>query len=202
MRNKVQDVPIQFRANGRLLAAARAKAERQGMSLSEMIRSILRSAVAEEGERQPAIKANGALGAATTEIVSKAARGDAVSQHWLFEDRMAAFSKYDSSSIEASVIAMEAVLFARLLASHGHAQDVQRLAGALCRAADTLRFQGCSEMGDFFMAEAVSLLEQLAESGNDLAAVCSQALIGGESPALAENVRTMRRRAEQAEEAA
>jgi len=52
------------------------------------------------------------------------------------------------------------------------------------------------------MAEAVSLLEQLAESGNDLAAVCSQALIGGESPALAENVRTMRRRAEQAEEAA
>ncbi|WP_426265155.1 hypothetical protein [Sphingomonas sp. PWP1-2] len=42
MRASVQNVPIQFRANVRLLTAARAKADREGMSLSELMRGALR----------------------------------------------------------------------------------------------------------------------------------------------------------------
>jgi hypothetical protein len=200
MRVRVHDTPIQFRANERLLAAARARAERDGMSLSELIRAALRKAAGYEETGLSGIRANAALGSKTADIVTKAARGDIVSQHWLLEDRLAALSKYESNSVAACAIAMEAVLFGRLLASHGHAQDVQRLAGALCHAASTLRANGRHDLGDFFMAESISLLEQLAEDGNDLAAMCSQALIGGEAPELSDAVRAMRAKSDQTEE--
>jgi predicted HicB family RNase H-like nuclease len=41
----VQNTPVRFRANDRLLAAALAKAEREGMSLSELMRAALRREV-------------------------------------------------------------------------------------------------------------------------------------------------------------
>jgi|GEM_PF-1512029 len=47
MRSYVHDVPVHFRANARLLAAAQAKAQREGMSLSELLRSALRREVME-----------------------------------------------------------------------------------------------------------------------------------------------------------
>jgi len=46
MRSSVQNVPVQFRANVRLMTAARAKADREGMSLSELMRSALRREIA------------------------------------------------------------------------------------------------------------------------------------------------------------
>lgn len=46
MRSPVQNVPVRFRANGKLLAAARAKADREGMSLSELMRFALRREIA------------------------------------------------------------------------------------------------------------------------------------------------------------
>jgi hypothetical protein len=46
MRSAVHNVPVQFRANMRLLTAARAKADREGMSLSELMRSALRREIA------------------------------------------------------------------------------------------------------------------------------------------------------------
>jgi predicted HicB family RNase H-like nuclease len=45
MRSPVHDVPVAFRANSRLLAAAQDKARREGMSLSEFMRSALRREV-------------------------------------------------------------------------------------------------------------------------------------------------------------
>lgn len=42
MRSVVHDIPVRFRANVRLLAAARSKAEREGMTMSELMRSALR----------------------------------------------------------------------------------------------------------------------------------------------------------------
>jgi len=50
MRSCIHDAPVQFRANVRLLAAARSKAERQGMSLSELMRSALRREISNAGE--------------------------------------------------------------------------------------------------------------------------------------------------------
>jgi hypothetical protein len=49
MRSCVHDVPVQFRANRRLLTAARAKAERDGMSVSELMRSALRREISNVG---------------------------------------------------------------------------------------------------------------------------------------------------------
>ena len=47
MRSSVQNVPVQLRANTRPLSAARAKADREGMSLSELMRSALRREIAD-----------------------------------------------------------------------------------------------------------------------------------------------------------
>ena len=47
MRSNVHNAPVQFRANVRLLSAARAKADREGMSLSELMRSALRREIAD-----------------------------------------------------------------------------------------------------------------------------------------------------------
>jgi Fe-S cluster assembly ATPase SufC len=45
MRSPVHDAPVHFRANAGLIAAAQAKAEREGMSLSELMRAALRREV-------------------------------------------------------------------------------------------------------------------------------------------------------------
>ena len=42
MRSQVHDSTVQFRANQSLLAEAEAKARREGMSLSELLRHALR----------------------------------------------------------------------------------------------------------------------------------------------------------------
>lgn len=47
MRFPVHDSTVRFRVNQTLLAAAAAKAEREGMSLSELMRAAVRRAVKE-----------------------------------------------------------------------------------------------------------------------------------------------------------
>jgi len=42
MRVQVHHVPVRFRVNEAVLAKAQAKAEREGMSLSELLRHALR----------------------------------------------------------------------------------------------------------------------------------------------------------------
>jgi predicted DNA binding CopG/RHH family protein len=42
MRTQIQDTPVRFRVNRALHAAAEAKAAREGMNLSEFMRSALR----------------------------------------------------------------------------------------------------------------------------------------------------------------
>jgi predicted HicB family RNase H-like nuclease len=45
MRGNVHDTAVRFRANNALIAAAAQKAEREGMSLSELMRHALRKEV-------------------------------------------------------------------------------------------------------------------------------------------------------------
>lgn len=49
MRSCVHNTPVVFRANVRLLTAARSKAEREGMSLSELMRTALRREISHGG---------------------------------------------------------------------------------------------------------------------------------------------------------
>ncbi|WP_417592540.1 ribbon-helix-helix protein, CopG family [Parasphingorhabdus sp.] len=43
MRGQIHHTPVRFRVNEAILAKAQAKAERQGMSLSELLRHALRA---------------------------------------------------------------------------------------------------------------------------------------------------------------
>ncbi|WP_165363550.1 hypothetical protein [Sphingobium cupriresistens] len=45
MRENVHDTAVRFRANNSLIAAASLKAQREGMSLSELMRHALRKEV-------------------------------------------------------------------------------------------------------------------------------------------------------------
>lgn len=47
MRKNVHDKPVRFRVNAGLLAQAELRAQREGMSLSELIRAAVREKVSE-----------------------------------------------------------------------------------------------------------------------------------------------------------
>lgn len=141
------------------------------------------------------IAPNGALGPAISAIVAAAGRGDLEAQRLLFGASACAMFQADPTCEDSKLVAMEAVMIGRLIASHGHPEDVRRLAGALCQASEIFRSCGCQEWGDRLMAECVSVLEQLAEAGDDFAALSSETLIKGREPKFFELVRELRRNA-------
>ena len=48
MRRPTHDIEARFRINGHLIASAKARAEQQGMTLSELIRQALRRELQDE----------------------------------------------------------------------------------------------------------------------------------------------------------
>lgn len=145
---------------------------------------------------------NGALGRTVSAIVVGVGRGDIECQRYLFQDRIDALLDPQLVNEDAMLIAMEVVLFGRIVASHNHASDIRRFAGALCMASSVFREGGREDLGNAMMAEALSVLEQLAERGDDLAAVSSEALIKNEPAELIDWVRALRRRGNENEEPA
>jgi hypothetical protein len=155
-----------------------------------------------ESTNAVAIGANGALGPTVSAIVIGVGRGDLGCQRYLFQDRIDALLDPALVNEDAMLIAMEVVLFGRIIASHGNRSDIRRFAGALCAASSVFREGGREDLGNTLMAEALSVLEQLAEQGDDLAAVSSEALIKNEPAELIDWVRALRRRGTQNEETA
>ena len=109
------------------------------------------------------LAANGALGRITSAIVIGTGRGDIECQRYLFQDRISAMLDPALVNEDAMLIAMEVVLFGRIVASHGDPNDVRRFAGALCQASSIFREGGREDLGNAMMAETLSVLEQLAE---------------------------------------
>ena len=77
----------------------------------------------------------------------------------------------------AVVAAAEATNFARLCAAHSMPLDVRALAGALCLTSDRLRRIGFEAPADELMGETIAILEQLADDGDDVAALASGRLV-------------------------
>jgi hypothetical protein len=143
---------------------------------------------------------NSALGPDVATIVAAAAAGNLESQRYLFQDRFDVMFNPATTNADAMLVAMEAVVFGRLVASHGQACDAHRLAGALCQAALVFRNGNQPALGDSLMAESLSVLEQLAEHGDDVAAMASAALVDVEPVALIDRVRVLRERIARPEE--
>lgn len=212
MRSPVHNVPVQFRANERLVAAARSRAQHEGMSLSEFLRSALRRAMEAApgpsvgdltptaiGPCPPAVAPNGALGPIASKAIEEAARGDLLAQRQLFQACFDAICSPAEHPLNAQYIAMETMVIGRLIAAHGVPEDIRKFAAALVQGANVLRRAGRPDIADHMVAEAISVLEQLADCGDDLSAVCSQVLIRREAPGVAEQAKTMRRKAVETE---
>ena len=140
------------------------------------------------------VQPNGALGTLASDAIASAARGDIGSQRLLFQACVEALFDRSGRFAHQHIIAVETVMLGRLLASHGHPSDIRRLAGALCKASAVYRELGCTAWGDHMMAEGLSVLEQLAERGDDPAALAMHQLIAGENASVIEQTKAFGKR--------
>jgi hypothetical protein len=185
-------VPLELRARAQSLA------EQRGCTLTEVIRQALNREV-ELASSLPVseVNPNGAMGKRVSAIVDGAARGDLACQRELFLDRFAALQSVGADVPWRMLLHMEIIALGRFIACHRHEADIRKLAGALLGAARDFRRFGFREIGNGMMTECLSVLEQLAEGGSDLAAICSERLIDDEPTTESiEAVREYRRNAE------
>lgn len=187
MRPKVHDTPLQLKVSHQLMADIRKGASRKGMSLSEFVRDALRreidaipvaSAPALLGTpaNAPDLIPNEAMGSALAKVVADAARGDLESLRALFADRFDALQvncNLGSQVPAAHLIATagELITLGRLVISHGHRVDMRAFAGALILAADAFNGVGDHRTTAYLRTQSLAALDQLAEIGDDLAAV-------------------------------
>lgn len=69
------------------------------------------------------------------------------------------------------------LIWARIAAAHGLAQDRHMLAGCLCGLANVMEQAGHGDLATSCVAEALLLLEALADEGSELGAHCVNQLI-------------------------
>jgi hypothetical protein len=138
---------------------------------------------------------NGALGPSTAGLVQLAALGDLEALRTFFEDRLKVAQLPTNGVQDGMLLMIEALTFGRLVASRGGPEDIRKLAGALCAASIKFRAAGRPDLGDHMMAETLSILEQLAEVGDDLAAMCSAILLRDEDATIVGRVRALRQKA-------
>ena len=191
MSQSPKDVFVKFRVPAELAERAKAYAKREETTLSQILRNCLESALA----RADALQPNGALGQFLSGKLESAARGSVESLRWLFDNRVNGLLAADTRSISAIMLASEAMAFGRLLASRGDETDMRRLAGAIVQSSIVFRDLDFPQVREALLAEAVSILEQLAENGDELASLASQAVISRETERLVEIARQYRKNA-------
>lgn len=108
-------------------------------------------------------------------IIRKAAAGDLEAQRTgralAFQDMTDATRRYDYAMGQGH--AMEAMFWARLAASHGHEEDAISLAAILMKLAEFWGYDrpdDYADWGNCLLAEAVTILDDLASNGNEAAA--------------------------------
>jgi predicted nucleic acid-binding protein len=175
MRRNVHDAKVFFRVNSRLLADAERKAEAEGMSLPELLRSALRQQL----QRPTLPKApTGSFAASRLREIRDAASGS--------RDALMALAQRSLDYMVqrpgvATQCVAEAATYARLAVMHGNTEDMKRLAGILLiqaqleidqssiaehleDQADAAQFAtDCNES----MAEALYWLDVAADIGDD-----------------------------------
>ena len=143
--------------------------------------------------RVETIAPNAALGVESAHIIARAARGDLTAQRIIIDscNRL-----IEDGSTYAGILATEAVSMARIAASHGHRDDTRRLAGVLCQAGLIFRNAGAAVLANDYTAEALSVLEGLAATGDDLAADNASKLVEMHTPEIVELAKRFRRKAD------
>lgn len=115
---------------------------------------------------------NAAMGELAT-LIREAASGDLEAQR---QGRTIALADMHASAQAGNHLmgqghAMEAMFWARLAASHGHAEDAIVLAAVLTALAEYWGYdREGADWGNLLLAEAVAILDQLAADGNEAAA--------------------------------
>lgn len=84
------------------------------------------------------------------------------------------------------------LIWARITAAHGLAQDRHMLAGCLCGLANVLDDAGYDDQATACVAEALVLLEALADEGSELGAHCVNQLIENLPPHFAVAAKMMK----------
>ena len=143
--------------------------------------------------RAESVAPNAALGIEVAQIIARAAKGDLIAQRAIIDNCNQAI---DAGSDYSGIAATEAVSMARIAASHGHRHDTRRLAGVLCQAGLIFRNAGANILANNYTAEALSVLEGLAASGDDLAAENASKLVEMHTPELVELAKHFRRKAD------
>jgi hypothetical protein len=175
MRRNVHDAKVFFRVNSRLLADAERKAEAEGMSLPELLRSALRQQL----QRPTLPKApTGSFAASRLREIRDAASG---SRDALMSLAQRSLDYMVQRPGVATQCVAEAATYARLAVMHGNTEDMKRLAGILLiqaqleidqssiaehleDQADAAQFAtDCNES----MAEALYWLDVAADIGDD-----------------------------------
>lgn len=87
------------------------------------------------------------------------------------------------------------LIWARIAAAHGLAEDRHMLAGCLCGVAGALQEAGHDDLATGCVAEAIVLLEALADEGSELGAHCVNQLIENLPPHVAAAAKMMKDKA-------
>lgn len=175
MRRNVHDAKVFFRVNGRLLADAERKAEAEGMSLAELLRSALRQQL----QRPTLPKApTGSVASQRLREVREAATGNREAMMTLAQRSLDYMVQRPGVATQCVA---EAATYARLAVMHGNTEDMKRLAGILLIQAqleidqssiaehledqdDAAQFASDSNES---MAEALYWLDVAADIGDD-----------------------------------
>jgi hypothetical protein len=148
------------------------------------------------------IEPNGAVGADAGKVLAGAGAGDleqlrALSSHWFNQ-----LYNADKAAPDAGFLAGSAVMICRLAASHRHAEDVARLAGALCLSSTAFALAGRTDLAALCDAECMNLCDHLAEHGHEGGAIAGNQMLEGTTPELLQLVREYRTMTKRTEETA
>ncbi|GFZ89567.1 MULTISPECIES: hypothetical protein [Sphingobium] len=124
-------------------------------------------------------EANAALGMEAVQLTAAAARGDIDAQRKLRDYALESMAEKVAANALAYAHghAVEAMIWARLAASHGEEEDAIQLTAALAYLSEFWGMDGeGQEYGNFLLGEVVTILDGLASRGNEDAAISLNAV--------------------------
>lgn len=126
-------------------------------------------------------------------LLTGATRGD-LAAHRALREKFTLIAVTPPEAPHAIMVGIEAIPYARFCAAHDEAEhdDARRLAGALCFTFSASVIAGYGDRLKSLMGEAVSILEQLAEEGDEVASTAALDLVGFYPPAAEIALRLMR----------
>lgn len=112
----------------------------------------------------------------TSDLYERAAGGDQAAIRSL-RDQFALICEVPPGSPLALLVGTEALSYARLCAARGTVEDARVLAGVLCYTFAASQHAGYGDRALVLVGQAVSILERLAEHGDEVSALASNELV-------------------------